>query len=96
MDKLAKQVSRYILLRAEKEWETLIGDDGDILPDEDALINYALEEALDWLADEMRFDRIVQQAIQEARHIVRESAEDAAAYTRDPLGYHGLRFNDFI
>lgn len=95
MDKLAKQISRYILLRAEKDWQSLVGDD-EILPDEDALINYALEECLDWLAEEMQFHPMVRKAIQEARHVVREAAEDAADYNRDPMRYNGMDVKDFI
>lgn len=96
MDKLAKQISRYILLHAEKDWESLISDDDEILPDEDALITYALVESLEWLAEEMQFHPMVRKALQEARHMVRESAEDAADYRRDPLKYNGMNLKDFI
>lgn len=95
MDELAKRVSQWIETHADKEWRYLIVDD-EIIPDEDALINQALEDTLEWLADEMANHPKVQDAIYDARITVREAAEDAAAYERDPLGYVGMSVKDFI
>lgn len=95
MDELAKRVSEWISQLADTEWQRMI-ENGEVIPDEDALIYQAFEDLLDWMAQEMAEHPKVQDAIYDARITVRESAEDAAAYSRNPLQYYGLSEKDFI
>lgn len=103
MDKLAKKVSQWIGNRAEKEWQSMIGDDNEAIPDEDALICQAIEDLREWLADEMANHPDVDKAISEARVEIRETAAEHAAYNRamnggihSQLQWHGMNVKDFI
>lgn len=96
MDELAKKISDWISVRTEKEWRTYVNDDGEIELDEAALLLDALEDLITWMADELQENPVVQDAIYDARIVVQEAAEDAAAYARNPLQYYGMSQKDFV
>lgn len=103
MDQLAKQLAEWIETRAEKDWQSLIGEDNEAIPDEDALILAGLDDLIEWMADQMRFHKAVQKAIEDARLEIRETAAEHAAYNRamngtvhDQLKWHGMSVKDFI
>lgn len=102
MDELAIKISQWISDRVE-QWESLIGDDNEAIPDEDALIYEAIDDLTEWIAQRMANHPAIEQAFEQARIEVRESAAEAAAYTRamnggigSQLRWHGMNVKDFI
>lgn len=102
MDELVAKVCRWIETRAD-DWQTLIGDDNEAIPDEDALLYQAIEDLTEWIVDRMANHPAVEKAVEEARITVRECAAENAAYTRamngtihDQLRWHGMDTKDFL
>lgn len=102
MDELVAKVCQWIETRTD-DWQSLIGDDNEAIPDEDALLYQAMEDLTEWIVDRMANHPAIEKAFEEGRITVREVAAENAAYTRamngtihDQLRWHGMNTKDFI
>lgn len=103
LEQLAMRVIDWIENRADEDWQSLIDEDNEAIPDENALIHAALEDLQEWLADTLGNHPAVQKAIEQARVTIRETAAEHVAYNRamngtvnDQLKWHGMSVKDFI